>query len=1723
MLESTDEVHDALKHFHIRLMRKARRQVKPDLWEKALISFCRPVSKQDAWELERFGYKQADLAVKLRVLKNLCEVQFDRNKRFKDEVNKEAACELRLQPLGRDRHGNNYWYQLDEDCQLRIYKEDIDDETWQVVAEDRESMKALIQSLQSDSPLGKSEDTSQANSEEELLQGPPAFKREPPDRPADLVRPTAGTDDQARPAGADASPAAGGDGGPVTAGTEQAALSHREETAADGEAEQAASSEASKRTKAETVDDVKEEPRVGSVEEAVCATEGSPPAGGKIRRSSSDGKLGAGAEAETTAAEEGLVTSGKSESVTDGKVEPEAAGESEPEADEDPKARGRRIAADDERRPVVGDEKPSAAGDTKQEVAGEAERSSSPTAAADVKSVDATSHCQPPESGELVHGGGDMGTESVSVSSKGVVPLDARAAPTASDRMSGGARGSPEKPAAASGEPSSEQVPATDAPAAGVSVATAAECGVKASVSVLPPSVSATEEGEHHSELVHSPATGAGDRPATPSSHLPRSTGEPPTEPVAAGRPGRAGLGEQAGCDAAELAVTAADGHVKTEQTMSAPPVVAEPESFHSEETGVLPEPITETVVKPEPAVKAVPEAAPVVDSMVKAEPAVEVAVGPEAALKVVTDPEPAVEAVINLGSAVEAVADTEPAAEALADTEPAVEAVADTEPAVEAVADTEPAVEAAADTGPAVEAASDTEPAAETVADTEPAVEAVADTEPGVEAMADTEPAVEPVASTGPTVEVLASAEPAVEAVADPEPAVKAVVNRERDMEPVADTEPAVEAAADIEPAVEAVADTEPAVEAGADTGSTVEAVTSTGPIVEAVASSEAAVEALASSEPAVEAVANIEPAVEALAHTELAVETVTDNEPPVEAVADTEVALGVLANNEPPVEAVADTKPTVEAVASTEPAVEAMVDTEEALVDTEKVVADAELAVEAVVDTKPAVEAVVGTEPAVQAVVDTEPAVEAVANPSEIHSQVALAPTEDVASAEPGLLEERPGSSQPITSAVRTGGADSTQSEEPSAADARVGRGTDRTGANSDTACSPSEMEGAPDSSEPPPPPSSNGRSVSSADAPPATSERPDFVAEHSGERSECVTTSEAPERGRDISRCEASGVSSPPPEDAEARASSGKRAEPCALESRHQPVPGEASPPSQQRGGGGVGTAAVGSTSCCDGDAAESVANAPDGSSEAVSSAGGPGPGRCSEEARGQSSPQPGVADTSTVDARPEGADVAAAAATVNVWASKAAVDVAGSPQSSAVGERQPDGTGGGRRLAADVDDGVSSSAAGPPAAPRPVAAADGTAPVLEGESGAGATSGGSAEVVTSGADCGGAVEEPALLVSGSGSGADCEGGVPPGWVSEAVEEPALLVSGSGSGADCEGGVPPGWVSEAVEEPALLVSGSGSGADCEGGVPPGWVSEAVEEPALVVAGSGWGALCGVGNGVQRRRASRSAAGNNGHAEPPSADRRDNGEADQPQAEPEAEPEADPEADPDPEPPAGKKRGRKRKSELESLVSADADADEGGAGRRRSSRVAKLREKEEEQRRVDEEQRLRVLKEQAVLRKLRQHERETRRAQRKDKKKKRRQKKVERGQEQEQPTEKAGKKKRKKKKKKRAGNDPWLSSSDTSSSSDEDEEMELFAHHEAGDEDPFRSDHEFSPEVRKRPGMGGGPPARVSSHASTVLDRLVAMLEDDCLVFALQEAEDAAAEVSDEDEDDA
>lgn len=55
-----------------------------------------------------------------------------------------------MQPLGRDEFGNAYWTDLDEkSCTIKIYQENQDDETWHLVASNREEVARLITRLTS--------------------------------------------------------------------------------------------------------------------------------------------------------------------------------------------------------------------------------------------------------------------------------------------------------------------------------------------------------------------------------------------------------------------------------------------------------------------------------------------------------------------------------------------------------------------------------------------------------------------------------------------------------------------------------------------------------------------------------------------------------------------------------------------------------------------------------------------------------------------------------------------------------------------------------------------------------------------------------------------------------------------------------------------------------------------------------------------------------------------------------------------------------------------------------------------------------------------------------------------------------------------------------------------------------------------------------------------------------------------------------------------------------------------------------------------------------------------------------------------------------------------------------------------------------------------------------------------------------------------------------------
>uniref|UniRef100_A0A1B0CA83 Putative heterochromatin organization involved in chromatin silencing n=1 Tax=Lutzomyia longipalpis TaxID=7200 RepID=A0A1B0CA83_LUTLO len=177
MLENTEEeVGPELMDLHIKLMRKTKYTVRPDRWERSLVKFTHSFSNVDAWELEKFGYKKLRLPVRLRILKALLECQFDSNVRFKTAVNGIAANDLRPQPLGRDKEGNAYWSTLDQRCNLRIYQEHLDEETWRVVATSRDELVKLIAILNGNEPIvpnleGLVDEDSSSNSNGLLLKG----------------------------------------------------------------------------------------------------------------------------------------------------------------------------------------------------------------------------------------------------------------------------------------------------------------------------------------------------------------------------------------------------------------------------------------------------------------------------------------------------------------------------------------------------------------------------------------------------------------------------------------------------------------------------------------------------------------------------------------------------------------------------------------------------------------------------------------------------------------------------------------------------------------------------------------------------------------------------------------------------------------------------------------------------------------------------------------------------------------------------------------------------------------------------------------------------------------------------------------------------------------------------------------------------------------------------------------------------------------------------------------------------------------------------------------------------------------------------------------------------------------------------------------------------------------------------------------------------------------
>ncbi|KAF7206684.1 remodeling and spacing factor 1 [Nothobranchius furzeri] len=146
-LQDTSSVPKLLADLHVKLLRKIGKSVSADRWEKHLVKICQEVNAAWAWELEQKGYKELPVEGKTAILKHLCECQFDENIKFKTAVNDEDPDKMRLQPIGRDKDGQMYWFQLDQDDNVRVYVEeqdDLDGSSWKCIVRTRNDLAEVV-------------------------------------------------------------------------------------------------------------------------------------------------------------------------------------------------------------------------------------------------------------------------------------------------------------------------------------------------------------------------------------------------------------------------------------------------------------------------------------------------------------------------------------------------------------------------------------------------------------------------------------------------------------------------------------------------------------------------------------------------------------------------------------------------------------------------------------------------------------------------------------------------------------------------------------------------------------------------------------------------------------------------------------------------------------------------------------------------------------------------------------------------------------------------------------------------------------------------------------------------------------------------------------------------------------------------------------------------------------------------------------------------------------------------------------------------------------------------------------------------------------------------------------------------------------------------------------------------------------------------------------------
>ncbi|CAF4475331.1 unnamed protein product, partial [Rotaria sp. Silwood2] len=153
LLNDQENISRRLIDFHITLLKRISlgKGAQRDKFVPIITKFAYRFDYDDGEYLKANGYSQAEIDIKLRILKNLLETQFDHNQGFKTALLEKQSFEVRSQPFGRDRSGASYWLFLDSECFIRLFRENIDDErTWTNIAKDNDELENIIKILITD-------------------------------------------------------------------------------------------------------------------------------------------------------------------------------------------------------------------------------------------------------------------------------------------------------------------------------------------------------------------------------------------------------------------------------------------------------------------------------------------------------------------------------------------------------------------------------------------------------------------------------------------------------------------------------------------------------------------------------------------------------------------------------------------------------------------------------------------------------------------------------------------------------------------------------------------------------------------------------------------------------------------------------------------------------------------------------------------------------------------------------------------------------------------------------------------------------------------------------------------------------------------------------------------------------------------------------------------------------------------------------------------------------------------------------------------------------------------------------------------------------------------------------------------------------------------------------------------------------------------------------------